>query len=75
MAVLTSATELETLLKRNGHRVTISGAFWLIDNKLSYWPLSGKYRQCRSIGGNAGSLRGSAESNVYQIERLLKEIA
>jgi hypothetical protein len=70
-ALNSNTAHLQRMLKAAGHVVTVSGKYWQIDNKLAYWPDSGKYKFSISSGGASGTLRGSAESTYEHIHQML----
>lgn len=71
IALNSNATALQRMLINAGHTVNVNGKCWMIDNKMAYWPGTGKYEMSTSMGGKGGTLRGRAESNFEQIERSL----
>lgn len=69
----TNQSQLQRLLKESGHAVSVAGKCWNIDNKVAYWPETGKFKLTLALGGKSGSLRGSPESNFHQLSNLLKQ--
>jgi hypothetical protein len=61
---------LKMMLVKN-HRVSVSGRVWYIDDKMAFWPETGRWKMSQSRGGGSGTFRGRAESIFEQIEREL----
>jgi hypothetical protein len=65
---------LQRMLQDAGHRVSVAGKCWNIDNKMAYWPETGRYKFSLSRGGASGEIRGVAESTFEKMRQMLRAV-